>query len=118
MQILGAIGHVIWVSEPKTEAPIVGLNSSSSKTNHTRGIKVLNLEASGHAVLALKKLIMTISAHFFLYLFITQITLWEQKLRNHQSQKLEIWTDDTPTHELASLQFWRRYVMWFGADAP
>ena len=54
MQILGAIGHVIRVSEPKTETPIGGLNSSSSKTKRTRGIKVSNLEASGHALSALK----------------------------------------------------------------
>ena len=54
MQILWAIGHVIRVSEPKNEMPIVALNSSSSKTNGTRGIKVLNLEASGHALFALK----------------------------------------------------------------
>ena len=54
MQILGAIGHVIRVSEPKTEMPNLGLNSSSSKPNRTRGIKVSNLEASGHALSALK----------------------------------------------------------------
>ena len=54
VQILGAIGHVIQVSEPKAETPIVGLNSSSSKTNCARGIKVLSLEASGHAISALK----------------------------------------------------------------
>ena len=54
MQILEAIGLVIRVSEPKTETPIGSLNSSSSKTNRTRGIKVSNLEASGHAVSALK----------------------------------------------------------------
>ena len=54
VQILGAIGHVIWVFDPKTELLIVGLNSSSSKTNCTIGIKVSNLEASGQAVSALK----------------------------------------------------------------
>ena len=54
MQILGAIGHVIQVSERKNEMPILGLNSSSSKTNGTRRIKVSNLEASGHALSALK----------------------------------------------------------------
>ena len=54
MQILGAIGHVIRVFEPKTEMPIVDLNSSSSKTNRTRGIKVSNLEASGQVVPAPK----------------------------------------------------------------
>ena len=35
-QILGAIGHVIPVSEPKTETSIGGSNSSSSKTNSAR----------------------------------------------------------------------------------
>ena len=50
----GAIGHVMRVSEPKTEMPIVGLNSSSSKTNRTSGIEVSNLEASGQAVSAPK----------------------------------------------------------------
>ena len=54
VQIFEAIGRVIQISEPKTEMPIVALNSSSSKTNPTRGIKVSNLEASGHALLALK----------------------------------------------------------------
>ena len=54
MQILEAIGHVIQVSEPKNEMQILGLNSSSSKTNGTRGIKLSNLEASGHALSALK----------------------------------------------------------------
>ena len=54
MQILGAIGPVIRVSEQKTETPIGGLNSSSSKTNRTKEIKLSNLEASGYAVSALK----------------------------------------------------------------
>ena len=54
VQILGAIGPVIRVSEPKTEMPIVALNSSSSKTNRTRGIKVSNIEASGQALSAPK----------------------------------------------------------------
>ena len=54
VQILNAISHVIRVSEPKNEMPIVGLNSSSSKTNGTRGIKLSNLEAPGHALSALK----------------------------------------------------------------
>ena len=40
--------------QPKNEIPILGLNSSPSKTNRTRGIKVSNLEASGHALSALK----------------------------------------------------------------
>ena len=54
VQILGAIGRVIRVSKPKNEMLIVRLSSSSSKTNGTRGIKVSNLEASGHALSALK----------------------------------------------------------------
>ena len=54
MQILGAIGRVIRVSEPKNEMLIIALNSSSSKTNDTGGIKLSNLEASGHTLLALK----------------------------------------------------------------
>ena len=64
MQILGAIGHVILVSKPKNEMPILGLNSSSSKTNGTNGIKLSNLDASGHALSALKH------KPFFIYLFI------------------------------------------------
>ena len=40
--------------QAKNEMPNLALNSSSSKTNRTRGIKVSNLEASGHAVSALK----------------------------------------------------------------
>ena len=40
---------MIRVSEPKTEMPIGVLNSSSTKTNRKRRIKVSNLEASGHA---------------------------------------------------------------------
>ena len=54
VQILKAIGHVIWVFEPKNEMPIVGLNSSSLKTNGTRRIRLSNLEAPGHALSALK----------------------------------------------------------------
>ena len=54
VQILGAIGHAIRVFEPKNEMPILGLNSSSSKTNGTRGINFSNLEASGHALSAVK----------------------------------------------------------------
>ena len=42
VQILGAIGHVVRVSEPKTETPIGGLHGSSSKTNRTRRTKVSN----------------------------------------------------------------------------
>ena len=70
MQHLVAIGHVIRVSEPKTETPIVGFNSSSSKTKRRSGIKVSNLEASGHAVSATEKYIMTIpTLFFFIHLF-------------------------------------------------
>ena len=54
VQFSVAISHLIRDSEPKNEMPILGLNSSSSKINHTRGIKVSNLEASGHALSALK----------------------------------------------------------------
>ena len=54
VHILGAIGHAIRVSEPKNKMPILGLNSSSSKTNGTTGIKLSNLEASGHALSTLK----------------------------------------------------------------
>ena len=50
MQILGAIALVVRVSEPKTEMPILGLNSSSLKTNRTRGIKLSNLEAFGQDI--------------------------------------------------------------------
>ena len=32
--------------------------------------------------------------------------------------KLEIWTDYKSIHDLASLQFWMRYVTWYGAYAP
>ena len=46
---------VIRVSELKNEMPIVGLNSSSSKTNGTSRIKFSNLEVSGHAFSPLKK---------------------------------------------------------------
>ena len=68
--ILGAIGHAIRVSESKTEMSILGLNSSSSKTNRTRGIKVSNLEASGHALSALKNKPWRFR-HFFLSFFLS-----------------------------------------------
>ena len=54
LQMLGASGHLIRVSKPKTEMPIGGLNSSSSKINHRRRIKVSHVEAPGHAVSAPK----------------------------------------------------------------
>ena len=40
--------------QSKTEMPLEGLNSSSSKTNRISAIKVSNLEVTGHAVLAPK----------------------------------------------------------------
>ena len=75
VQFLGAIGRAIRDSEPKNEMPIVGLNSSSSKTNGTRGIKLSNLEASGHALSALKinhddfDTFFYLFIHLFIYLF-------------------------------------------------
>ena len=52
---LGKIAIAIRVFRPKTKIPIQGSkSSSSSKTICSRGIKVLNLEAPGHAVLAPK----------------------------------------------------------------
>ena len=56
--------------------------------------------------------------YLFIYLFIKQIILWEQKPRKHQSCKIEVWTDDKSIHALASLQFWRHYVTWSGAYTP
>ena len=47
VHLLGAISHAIRVSKPKNEMPTLGLNSS-------RGIKLSNLEASGHALSAVK----------------------------------------------------------------
>ena len=70
VHILGAISLVIRVFEPKTETPIRGLNSSSSKTNRTRRLKVSNLEASGHAVSSPQKNMTIPTLSFFLYLFI------------------------------------------------
>ena len=70
VQIFEAIGYVIRVSEPKTETLIGGLNSSSSKSNRTRRIKVSNLEACGHAVSAPKNKSWRFRHFFFLYLFV------------------------------------------------
>ena len=70
VQILGAIGHSIRVSQPKNEMPILGLNSSRSKTNGTRGIKLSNLGASGHALSALKNKPWRFWHSFFFSLFI------------------------------------------------
>ena len=69
MRISGVIGREIRVSEPKNEMRNVALNSSSSKTNGTRGIKVSNLEAYGHALSALKIKLRRFR-HFFSSLFI------------------------------------------------
>ena len=87
VQIFGAIGCIIRVSEPKTEMPIAGLNSSSSKTNCTRGIKVSILEASGQAVSALKNKLWRFWHCFFLYLFIytSEVHYGDKNSRNHQS---------------------------------
>ena len=72
MNHLEAISRVIRASEPKSEMPIGGLNSSSSKTNRTKRIKISNLEASGHAVSALKKNHDNSDSFFssYIYLFI------------------------------------------------
>ena len=62
---------MIRVSKPKNEMPIEGLNSSGSKTNSMRRIKVSNLEPSGHAVSAAKKNHDDSDTFFFfIYLFI------------------------------------------------
>ena len=68
MQILGAIGHAIRVSKLKNQMPILGLNSPNSKTNGSRGIKLSNLEGSGHALSALKNKPRRFRYFFFLYL--------------------------------------------------
>ena len=57
------------------------------------------------------------TSSLFIYLF-QQITLWWQELRSHQSEKLEIWTDDKSMYEFASLQVWRRHITWFEANTP
>ena len=80
---------MIQVFEPKNEMLIFCLNSSSSNTNGIRGTKLSSLEASGHALSALKNNLQYDDSDTF-SLIIKQITLWEQKLRNLQSQKLEI----------------------------
>ena len=85
VQIMGAIGCMIRVSEPKTESQIRGLNSSCSKTNGTSTIKVLTLEAPDHAVSAPKNKLNNSDTFLFIYLF-KQISLWsknsETKTRN------------------------------------
>ena len=89
--ILGAIGVVIRVSEPKSEMPIVGLNRSRSKTNSTRRIKLSNLEASGHALSALKNKPWRFR-HFFFCLFVylfKQITLWNKNSKTTTARNLK-----------------------------
>ena len=86
MQILGAIGHVIRVSEPKTEMPIGGLNTSS-KTNRTRGINVSNLEASGQAVSAPKTKLWRFRHFFFLYVFIYLLSKLHYGDKNSDTNK-------------------------------
>ena len=68
---------MIRVSKPKNKMPIVGLNSSSSKTNRTKGIKLLNLETPGHVLSALKNKPWRFR-HFFcidLFIYLTSATL-------------------------------------------
>ena len=86
MQILGAIGQVIRVSEPKTEMLIVDLNSSSSKTNSTKEIKLSNLEASGQAVSALKNNVYDDSNIFFC-LFIYLLSKSDYGDKNSETTK-------------------------------
>ena len=89
VQILEAIGHATQVSEPKNEMPIVALNSSSSKTNRTRGIKVSNLEASGQTVSALKNKLWRFRHFFFLSLFIKQIKLLDKNSETTKARNLK-----------------------------
>ena len=67
MQVLGLIGHVMRVSEPKTEMPIRSLHTSSLKTNRRMRIKVLNLEVPGHAISALKIKLRPFRQFFYLF---------------------------------------------------
>ena len=65
--------------------PIVILNSSSSKTNRSRRIKVSNLEASGHALSAFKSKFWQFRHFFFfiysfIYLFIFSFFIYLSKL--------------------------------------
>ena len=71
MQILGTIGHVMRVSQRKTEILIGGLNRSSSKTNGSRKIS-LNLKAHRDVVLALTFEFLKFR-HFFFSLFISPV---------------------------------------------
>ena len=87
VQILGAIGFVIWVSEPKNEMPIIVLNSSSSKTNGTRRIKLSNLEAFGHALSALKNKPWQFRHFFFLFIYFLFIYLFICLSKSHYGNK-------------------------------
>ena len=73
--ILGAISHVIRVSDPKTDMPIGGLNSSSSKNMRT---KVSNSKAPGHAVSA-PKIKLWRFRHFFLFLYLSILALFYRR---------------------------------------
>ena len=59
---------MIQISEPKTEMPIISLNSSSSITNCTRRIKFSNLKVSVHAVAAPKDSYRIPTLYLFIYL--------------------------------------------------
>ena len=113
VQILGAIGRAIRVSEPKNEMPFLGLNSFSSKTNGTTGIKLSNLEASGHALSALKNKPWRFRHFLFVYLF-SKSHYADYFSKTTEARNLKF----GQMIRLASLQFWRRYVTWFGAYAP
>ena len=69
-----AIGHIIWVSQPKTEMLVGGLHDSSSKTNRTCRIKVSNLKARGQAVSAPKNKLWYFRPLFFFF-YETTVTL-------------------------------------------
>ena len=84
--ILEAIGHAIRVSKPKNEMPILGLNSSSSKSNGIRGMKLSNLEASGHALSALKNKLWRFR-HFFFFIFYLFICLLSKSHGGHNYLK-------------------------------
>ena len=68
--------------------PIVGLNSPRSKTNGTRGIKVSNLEASGHDF-QLSKINHDDSDTFFLYLLIYSLSKSHYSDNTPKPPKLE-----------------------------
>ena len=117
VQILGAISYVIRVSEPKPEMPIEGLNSSSWKTNCSRRITFSNLEAPGNAGSAPKFELRRSDTIFFFFIYLITFLLGTKTPRppKLRSWNVEIWR---PKNEVVLLHFWRRYVTWFGADAP